>query len=244
MIEIISSWAKSLGVAIVLVSILEMILPNNKTKKYIRMILGLFIIFNIISPFINNKDKLNIASINIEDYYTNSSGKDSKKNGDENLNQTSMDEKIKILYQDELEKDIIKKIEEKGYKVKSCKVEAEIPDVNSNKTSISNNYDINENETEIIKVNLEIEGKKNIEVNEENENENNNNTKEESLENKIVTEVQKIKEIDVFGDGGKKQQDEYIENEEVNEVTRRDIQIIKMFLIEEYGVSEECLEIS
>ena len=77
MIEIISSWAKSLGVAIVLVSILEMILPNNKTKKYIRMILGLFIIFNIISPFINNKDKLNIASINIEDYYTNSSGNDS-----------------------------------------------------------------------------------------------------------------------------------------------------------------------
>ena len=244
MIEIISSWAKSLGVAIVLVSILEMILPNNKTKKYIRMILGLFIIFNIISPFINNKDKLNIASINIEDYYTNSSGNDFNKNGDEkNLNQTSMDEKIKILYQDELEKDIIKKIEEKGYKVKSCKVEAEVPtDNNSNKTSISNNYDINENETGIIKVNLEIEGKKNIEVNEENEN--NNNSKEESLENKIVTEVQRIKEIDVFGDGGKKQQDEYIENEEVNEVTRRDIQIIKMFLIEEYGVSEECLEIS
>ena len=242
MIEIISSWAKSLGVAIVLVSILEMILPNNKTKKYIRMILGLFIIFNIISPFINNKDKLNIASINIEDYYTNSSGNDSKKNGDENLNQTSMDEKIKILYQDELEKDIIKKIEEKGYKVKKCKVEAEIPDVNSNKTSISNNYDINENETGIIKVNLEIEGKKNIEVNEENED--NNNSKEESLENKIVTEVQRIKEIDVSGDGGKKQQDENIENKNINEISRSDIQIIKMFLIEEYGVSEECLEIS
>ena len=242
MIEIISSWAKSLGVAIVLVSILEMILPNNKTKKYIRMILGLFIIFNIISPFINNKDKLNIASINIEDYYTNSSGNDSKKNGDENLNQTSMDEKIKILYQDELEKDIIKKIEEKGYKVKKCKVEAEIPDVNSNKTSISNNYDINENETGIIKVNLEIEGKKNIEVNEENEN--NNNSKEESLENKIVTEVQRIKEIDVSAHGGKKQQDENIENKNINEISRSDIQIIKMFLIEEYGVSEECLEIS
>ena len=39
MIEVISSWAKSLGVAIVLVSIIEMILPNNKTKKYIRMVL-------------------------------------------------------------------------------------------------------------------------------------------------------------------------------------------------------------
>ena len=39
MIEVISSWAKSLGVVIVLVSIIEMILPNNRTKKYIRMVL-------------------------------------------------------------------------------------------------------------------------------------------------------------------------------------------------------------
>ena len=31
MIEFLSSWAKSLGVTIVIVSILEMLLPNNKT---------------------------------------------------------------------------------------------------------------------------------------------------------------------------------------------------------------------
>ena len=34
MIEFISTWVKGLGVAIVIVSIIEMILPNNKTKKY------------------------------------------------------------------------------------------------------------------------------------------------------------------------------------------------------------------
>ena len=34
MIEFLSSWAKSLGLTIVIVSILEMLLPNNKTKKY------------------------------------------------------------------------------------------------------------------------------------------------------------------------------------------------------------------
>ena len=53
MIEFLSSWAKSLGVAIVLVSIFEMVLPNNKTKKYIRVVLGVFVLYNIISPFIN-----------------------------------------------------------------------------------------------------------------------------------------------------------------------------------------------
>ena len=39
MIEVISSWAKNLGVIIVLVSIIEMILPKKKKKKYIRMVL-------------------------------------------------------------------------------------------------------------------------------------------------------------------------------------------------------------
>ena len=34
MIEFLSSWAKGLGVVIVIVSVLEMLLPNNKTKKY------------------------------------------------------------------------------------------------------------------------------------------------------------------------------------------------------------------
>ena len=57
MIEFLSSWAKSLGVTIVIVSILEMLLPNNKTKKYIKVVMGLYILFNIISPFIKNKDK-------------------------------------------------------------------------------------------------------------------------------------------------------------------------------------------
>ena len=58
MIEFLSGWAKNLGVVIVIVSIFEMILPNNKTKKYIRVVLGIFVMFNIISPFIKNKDKL------------------------------------------------------------------------------------------------------------------------------------------------------------------------------------------
>ena len=65
---------------------------------------------------------------------------------------------------------------------------------------------------------------------------------EESIENKIVTGVQRIKEVDVSGDGVKKQQGE---NEETStKVTRSDIQNIKKFLIEEYGVSEKCLAIS
>lgn len=237
MIEVISSWAKSLGVTIVLVSILEMILPNNKTKKYIRMVMGIFVIFNIISPFIQNKDKLSLASINMEDYYIGESTNTSESinqnsSNKEILNQTSMDERIKELYQEELEKDITKKVEEQGYKVSSCKVQAEVPTKESEQ----------ENETGITKIELKIKEKI------ENEDNEGSVEQEETIENKIVTGVQRIKEVDVSRDGAKKQNNENEENdtrdETNNKVTRSDIQNIKKFLIEEYGVSEKCLEIN
>ena len=114
MIEFLSSWTKGLGVTIVVVSILEMLLPNNKTKKYIRMVLGVFVIFNIISPLIQNKDKLDLSNLDIEDYTTVQTTS--------TVTQTSMDERINKLYEEELEKDITKKVEEKGYNVKSAKI--------------------------------------------------------------------------------------------------------------------------
>ncbi len=233
MIEVISSWAKSLGVAIVLVSILEMVLPNNRTKKYIRMVLGVFIIFNIISPFIQNKDNLSLASINIEDYYTeeNSSTSSYTNINSDILNQTSMDQRIKVLYQEELEKDIKNKIENQGYEISSCKVQAEVP------TSENND----KNETGITKIKLKIEGKK--ESNKENES---GGEQGESIENKIVTGVQRIKgvDVDINQNGEESQSDDNTEDKASNKVTRSDIQNIKKFLIEEYGVSEGCLEIN
>ena len=59
MINFLSSWVKNLCLALIVVSILEMLLPNNKTKKYIKMVMGLYILFSIISPFIKNKNVLN-----------------------------------------------------------------------------------------------------------------------------------------------------------------------------------------
>lgn len=224
MIEFLSSWAKSLGVTIVIVSILEMLLPNNKTKKYIRMVLGMFVIFNIISPFITNKDKLNFNSIDIEniDTYATSSNV---------VNQASMDERIEDLYQEELQKDITKKVEEQGFEVSNCKVEAKVPDKNNSE---------NEEGTGITKIKLKIEkSDKKEETN-------------ESTENKVVEEIQKIKKVDTsINDSQTRNQDEENNNEEnTNEdtnnskVTRSDIQNIKKMLIEEYEVSEKCLEIN
>ena len=92
MIEFISDWAKSLGLAIIIVSILEMLLPNNKTKKYIKVIMGIYILFNIISPFVKNKEIFNLNEIDLEAY-------SSTEQSNEEVDQTSMDKRIIDLYE-------------------------------------------------------------------------------------------------------------------------------------------------
>ena len=66
MINFLSSWVKNLCLALIVVSILEMLLPNNKTKKYVKMVMGLYILFSIIEPFIEN---INELKFNVEDLY-------------------------------------------------------------------------------------------------------------------------------------------------------------------------------
>ena len=128
-----------------------------------------------------------------------------------------MNERIKKLYSEELEKDITKKIKEKGYEVKKCKVSVQIAD--------------DEEETKINKIKL-IVSKTQEEV---------KNDIKNIAENKIVTEIQKIRKIDT-GVEIKKQEKE--KNEVSDKVNKTEIQNIKKFLIEEYGVNEKCLEIN
>ena len=82
MINFLSSWVKNLCLALIVVSILEMLLPNNKTKKYVKMVMGLYILFSIIEPFIENSNEL---KFNIEDLYNQYSVETSAES--ENVNQ-------------------------------------------------------------------------------------------------------------------------------------------------------------
>lgn len=219
MIEFLSVWAKNLGVVIVIVSIFEMILPNNKTKKYIRVVLGIFVMFNIISPFIKNKDKLSSVSIDLENYTTEQNV---------TVDQTSMDKRIQDLYEKELEKDIKNKIEEQGYKVASCKVNA----------TILENENSNSEENTIQKIKLKIEKKEDIEK---------SNQDAKNVENKIVTEIQKIKKVNTTIGNNINNEDTNNKETDTNnfkKITRQDIQDIKKFIIDEYGVKEKCLEIN
>lgn len=201
MIENLSSWAKGITLAVIVVSILEMLLPNNKTKKYIKMVMGVFILFNIISPFINANDLKNLNEIDASKYVN--------ENNENYVEQKSMDERLEELYIEEIEKDIIKKVEKKGYKVSMCKVDAKITK--------------NEEETGITKIKLKVE--KTGETKQE---------ENSSIENQIVTQVQKIKKVNT----------KKIEEDKETSLEKSDIQNLKQFLIEEYEVNEKCLEIN
>lgn len=210
MIEFLSSWAKSIGLALIVISILEMLLPNNKTKKYVRMIFGIYIIFNIISPFASNKSLLDVSSYDLSAYI------DSYESNQTNENQTSMNSTIEEIYIEELEKDIIEKVEELGYQVITCNVYATLSSQNE------------ENYIEEIVLTVEAEE--------------NSQEQDETIENKLVEEIQKIKPVNTTVGSTSKSENEEDSNEQT--ITNSDIQKIKKFLTEEYGVDETCLKIN
>ena len=208
MINSLTSWAKAIVMAIIVVSILEMLLPNNKTKKYVKMIMGLFILYNIISPFIKDKNALKFENDELQAFSTTSTQKIE-------VNQESMDRRLEELYIQQIEKDITKKLEKKGYIVKSCKVQAKI----------SNDEDT----TGITKIKLKIEKG---EVKEDGK-----NKQDEEIENKLITTIQSIKKVDTKIAKAENTMGEVL-------LEKVDIQNIKQFLIKEYEVNEKCLEIN
>lgn len=236
MINFLSAWVKNLSLALIVVSILEMLLPNNKTKKYIKMVMGLYILFSILAPFVNNS---NVLNFNIEDVYSNYSKEISSVSATSTageVNQTSMDDRLNQLYKEQLKSDITQKVEEKGYDVRKCKVEAHISESDTGIESIIIEIDGKNDNTENVD-NSENLNKTDVA---ENSNDSSGYSKKSgnTLEDKIVKEIQKIQKVEIDVSKGD-------DSEDTNSaITKTDVKIIKDFLTKEYGVSEKCLKIN
>lgn len=72
MINFLSNWVEGIAIAVIIASIFEMIIPKGNIKKYIKMILGIYVIFSIISPFVDSKAlySINVSEV-IDDYTEN-----------------------------------------------------------------------------------------------------------------------------------------------------------------------------
>lgn len=119
MISFLSTWIGQIAVSVIIVSIFEMILPNGNLKKYIKVVLGIYIVYCMITPFVNRNKLFDINDLDIKKYTTNNISKSK-------INQESMDDRLEELYIDELEKNINTKLNEFGYEIYKCKIDANL----------------------------------------------------------------------------------------------------------------------
>lgn len=117
MIDFLSNWAQGIIVAVIIATIIEMILPNGSSKKYVKVVVGIYILFTIISPIItkfssNNFNINDILDTKAYEEQMAKSDEDISKKIEENNNRT-----IKDIYQSNLESDIKAKLKDKGYEV-------------------------------------------------------------------------------------------------------------------------------
>ena len=118
MLSFLSNWIQGIAIAVIVASIFEMILPKGNTKKYIKMILGVYIVFSIISPFVDSEAlySLNISDA-IDEYTENISTSSSVADNSVNTN-------LNEMYINTFEDEIKSTVEKQGYSVISCSVDA------------------------------------------------------------------------------------------------------------------------
>ena len=207
MVDFLSNWIEGIAIAVILVSIFEMLLPEGNTKKYIKIILGIYVVFSIISPFVDSEAlyKLNISDT-IEDYASNTNSTiASQDNSENNLDQ---------MYIDTFETELKNKIEEQGYNVKTCTVDA-VFDTESEDFGITN-------------ITIVLDSKNNNDNSEKNENKTNTNQ---------ISEIQDVEKVEInIGNT----QEQTTSNKEI---TSDDVKDLKKYLSDYYEIDKSIINI-
>lgn len=109
MIENLSIWAEQIIVAVIIATLIEMILPNGNNKKYIKAVIGVYLLFTIISPIFGGNFHFN--EIDYESYF-----KDTEKYQTMSDTLTTYnDQSVEEIYLTNLKQDMKQKLKEKGY---------------------------------------------------------------------------------------------------------------------------------
>lgn len=114
----ITSWAQGIIVSVIVATIIEMLLPQNGNGKYVKVVIGIFVLFTIVSPVIG-KFKNDINSTSFDTYLA-----DIESDAIQTSNTGfSNEEAIKMMYEENLKIDIKSKISQKGYTVGEIELE-------------------------------------------------------------------------------------------------------------------------
>lgn len=120
MIDFLRTWANQIIVAVIIATIFEMLLPNGNNKKYIKMVIGIYVLFTIIEPIITKVtgNNLDISSFNYEKYFDKETIETTSQDFEDNNSKL-----IKQAYIDSVENDIKTKIKQKGYEVINIRID-------------------------------------------------------------------------------------------------------------------------
>lgn len=176
--EWVSSWIQGIIIAVIISTIIEMILPEGNSKKYIKVVIGVYILFSIVSPVISKVTgtSFQVSDIfNIDEYIEASSS-----NTYQNLEQ-SQEEQIKEIYISSLKSDMKEKIENKGYTV--VDITLEVAD--------NEEYTLN-------KITLDLKKQENNSTQEDkSSNSISENTNIQSTEASTINSIQEVNEINI-----------------------------------------------
>lgn len=112
-------WAQGIIVAVIIATIIEMILPTNSNGKYVKVVIGMFVLFTIISPVINKFKNNDTDIINADDYIKSSENQTIEASSINLSNENT----IKRMYEENLKVDIKSKVSQKGYTTDEIKLE-------------------------------------------------------------------------------------------------------------------------
>ena len=118
MIEWISNWAGGIVVAVIIGTVIEMILPSGNSKKYIKVVIGIYVLFTIVSPVITKftGETIEVSDILDLDKYVEEAEDVAIQNTVQSNNQ------IMEVYSSGIQEDLKAKIEAKGYMVNSIDI--------------------------------------------------------------------------------------------------------------------------
>ena len=181
MIKFINSWAQGIILAVIIATIIEIVLPEGKNKKYVKTVIGIYILFTIIYPLINKFTKVNINTL-IEN-----ATKQTSTYQESNSLKIDTDKYIESTYKKKIEEDIRKRANEKNLNITSLNVYIETED--ENRYGMLNSLVMKVEKNEINKKNINVNQIKEVNISKNVQN-------NEIIENKdkIATE----KEINEF----------------------------------------------
>ena len=217
MIEWISNWAGGIVVAVIIGTVIEMILPSGNSKKYIKVVIGIYVLFTIVSPVITKftGETIEVSDILDLDKYVEEAEDVAIQNNIQSNNQ------IMEVYSSGIKEDLKAKIEAKGYMVNSI----DIGIANDESYSITD-------------ITIDVEKEEKVDGNEMVENE--ENTGEADSTNKVeqIENVNKV-EISIAGDStnsNKDSNEDSLSNSEKKE--------LKEYLSSVYEVNENNIIIN